>query len=318
MENQPISNLEKIKKSDYKMQYAMHHDRYLNSIAFAFETWALFVSPHVFDHVSSNLAKYKSGILSEKIKHSRGLNPNFSVKNRKQQKELNKKYLWLDPEKIPLHIIDFFKNWEFRKKKYNPEETLLLKSWLIDNHNEVKDMLFNYDSLIIPTEEWYSDLESERVVKLKKDWDFFGYLLSKNIPIRYSEKHLRKYRWNDFAFEVFDKKDALMAYLRNELSYIKFQKDRFNELIKYFTVMDLSWENLENIERAYIWFGFWKTYSDQYIKEKLEQLLSWEKRWRKQIIEALVSQVQKALKESEEKFSILNEYYSAISKNNLF
>lgn len=73
----------------------------------------------------------------------------------------------LDPEKIDISIIAFLKTGVIEKRKYTPEEQILLKEWLIDNQEYCKEILFSYQPLLIPMEGGYNEQSTERIVKLK-------------------------------------------------------------------------------------------------------------------------------------------------------
>lgn len=318
LEKQAKNSVEKIDNSDYKKHYSIHKDSYINMLSFGEQVWDVLISKHVFDHVNSNISKYKSWLLAEKMKHARWLSPSFSAKNRQKQSYINKKYLSLDPEKIESSIVNFLKTGELQKKKYTPAEELALKQRFLDNHNNCKEILFWYEALVIPKNEWYSEEITERIVKLKKEDKSVWYFVSENIPIRFTEDHLRKYRGNEFSFEIFDKKESLIAYLKNQLFFISKQRERFQEAITYFAVYDNKAENKQNIENAYLWFSTHGTFTDQFITEKLEQLLSGEKRGRNEIIKSIIEQAKKWIKESQIKEKIMWEHYNAVVYNDLF
>lgn len=71
------------------------------------------------------------------------------------------------------------------------------------------------------------------------------------MPIRYHEKHLRKYRGNDVAFEIFTEKQQLLNYLKNQLEFMQEQQKRFQETIAYFTSLDPDALDQEKIKYAY-------------------------------------------------------------------
>lgn len=73
----------------------------------------------------------------------------------------------LDPEKIDVSMISFFKTGIVEKRKYTPEEQMVLKEWLLDNQEYCKEILFSYQPLFIPTEGGYKEQSTERIVKLK-------------------------------------------------------------------------------------------------------------------------------------------------------
>ncbi len=310
--------IEKIDTTDYKKQYSIHKDQYTNILSVWQQSWDILVSPHIFDHVISNWVKYKSWSLEEKMKHARWLSPNFSAKDRKQQNSINKKYTSLDPEKVDISVIDFLKTGEVQKKKYTPNEEVLLKQRLLDNHNYCKDVLFWYTPLVLPKEGWYSQKTTDRIVKLHQGEQSPWYLVSENMPIRYIQDHLKKYRWNEISFEIFANKESLVAYLQNELFFITKQRERFQETITYFTALDAKAENKENLLYAYIGFSTHGSFTDQYITQKLEQLISGDKRGNKQIIDAIIHQVKEGIKENEAKEKSMREHYNAITANNSF
>lgn len=318
LEKQTQEPGEKIDTTNYKNHYAIYRDKYINMLSWWVLSWDVLVSKHVFDHVISDLSKYKSWSLAEKMKSARWLTPHFFSKKWQQAKFINKKYFSLDPEKVDLSIIDFLQTGKIQKKKYTPAEELALKQRLLCNHNDCKDILFWYEALVIPKNQGYGEGISERIVKLKKTDNAMWYLVSENIPVRYTEDHLKKYRGNEFSFEIFDTKESLVAYLKNELFFIKKQRERFQEAITYFTVLDSKAENKENLEYAYLWFSTHGTFTDQFITEKLEQLLSDEKRGHQQIIQSIIEQARKWIKESEIKEEIMWEHYNAVVYNDLF
>lgn len=71
------------------------------------------------------------------------------------------------------------------------------------------------------------------------------------MPIRYREKHLRKYRGNEISFEVFAEKQLLLNYLKNQLEFMQEQQKRFQETISYFTSVDPDALDKEKIQFAY-------------------------------------------------------------------
>lgn len=319
LENQAKELKEQPDTSEYKQLTSTHKNAYNISL----EQWVkkadIILSPHVFDHVISDLSKYKSWLLWEKIKHARGLKPYFQSRNWGNEQEMTKKYLALDPEKVDLTIVDFLKTGKVSPKKYSPAEEIVIKQWLLENHDLCRDILLSYDPLILPKDLGYSESSTDRIVVLKK-WDTkLWYLVSENVPVRSSERHLRKYRWNEFSFNVFENKESLLIYLKNQLDFIWQQTIRFNKAIDYFTIMDSEWTNKDNIEPAYISFSTHGTYTDQIITEKLEELLSspW-KRGHKQIIESIITQARKWIDESKLKEQIMWEHYNALYTNNVF
>jgi hypothetical protein len=318
LEKENSNPIEKIDTTDYKNQYYLHKDSHINTLSIWQQSWEVLSSKHVFEHTISDLAKYKSWSLIEKIKYERWLFPNFSAKYRQQKNYIDKKYLSLDPEKVDLSVVDFLKTGEINKKKYNPNEELLLKKRLLDNHNYCKEILFWYEPLVLPKDQWYSQETTERIVKLKKEDKTLWYLVSENIPIRYTQDYLRKYRWNKISFEIFSDKESLIRYLGNQLFFIKKQRERFQETILYFTSLDTKAENKEDIKHAYIWFSTHGTFTDQFITQKLEQLISGENRGRKQIIDSIINQVREGIKESELKEAVMLEHYNTVLSNNFF
>lgn len=319
LEKQFQNPVENINNTEYKTDYAIHKYNYTNNLAFGEQSWNISVSKHVLNHVISDVSRYKSWSLEEKMKHSRWLKPSFSVKNWEQQNIMNKKYISLDPEKVNLPIIDFLKTGGLEKKKYTPAEKLVLKQRFLANHNSCKEILFWYEALVLPKDDWYSQETTERIVKLKNKDKPIWYLVSENRPLRYTENHLRKYRWNDVSFEVFLTKETLLAYLKNELFFISKQRERFYEAITYLKTFDSKLEGKEKMEYAYLWFSTHGTFTDQVITEKLEQIISSkDKRGEAQTIESIIVQALKWIKESEIKEKIIREHYNAVIYNNLF
>ena len=83
--------------------------------------------------------------------------------------------------------------------------------------------------------------------------------------------------------------------------------------------MDPKAEDKESITPAYFWFSTHGTYSDQIITEKLQQLVkSTDERGRKQIIDAIVNQARKWIKESSLKEQIMRDHYNALFSNHVF
>jgi len=296
-----------------------HRDNYSHKIEDWVLKWDIIPSTHIFSHIESDLVKYRSGSFLEKMQYARGISLMYKVKNWQDKKFIYWDYLWLDPEKLPLELIDLIKNGKLTDKHPQNQEYILSKR-MLDNHDKVKDTLLDYTPLIIAKEEWYADSVTERIVSLSdSNWSTIWYVVSEDSPITYAEPHKKKYRWSEFRFKIFDKKTDLVTYLRNELKYIPAQQKRFEETIDYFTVQDPATTNFEAIEVAYKNFSHHGTYADQSIAIKLENLLGkndlGDKRWKRQIVESIIFSAQKWILESKYKEEIMKKHLLAIQEN---
>jgi hypothetical protein len=192
-----------------------------------------------------------------------------------------------------------------------------LKIRCLENQEICKNILSSAKPLLIPeewTQEWY--IPTERIVALYNWEEKLWYLVSEHSPIKYAESHLNKYRWDIVRFEIFETREKLEKYLREQIKedwsmnrqHLRFQDALFN----------FKKDDEDELRAVLEWFKKYNSYTDQEIIKTIQEILDWEKRGLKQKIEALREKIKKWMQENRRKKDIMDNHFIALRSNNIF
>ena len=283
-----------------------------------FKKWDIVNPNHVLPHTQAQDFLYKSWSLLEKIKFSRGMSDIYNYKMKDHAliwKEKDRDYLRLNPEKIDPKILDFLKNHK-QQKKYNEFEKLELKKRCLENQEICKSILSSAKPLLLQ-EDWTQEgyIPTERIVSLYNG-EKKRYMTSEHSPIKYAESHLNKYRWDNVRFEIFETREALEKYLREQIKedwsmnrqYLRFQD----------ALVNFKKDDEDELRAVLQWFQKHSSFTDQEIIKTIQEILAGEKRGLKQKIEALRGKIKKGMEENRKKKDIMDKHFIALRSNNIF
>jgi len=208
--------------------------------------WKITIDPHYFPHTQQQANRKKGNSIEEVLKAIRGFDQNFTAKGTTpaEKREINQKYLVLDPNKLEKYpeVLDVLLH-QKREKGYTlPQEQKLVHEMMQNAETCMQNFFNNHQKICVSAEEITDEIKNrERSInRIRKSWDIeiprfdsekiFNdriiritdkqgkkiYIRSKNPNYIYQEKYKSRYQGRKEILEIFTTKEALISELQKE------------------------------------------------------------------------------------------------------